>query len=802
MQLSQLQPYLFTSPRMVALVDRPHMVPVEGPVADPIYGYHTLWAAEVPFIPAHVSRDDRDFDTEATNRIARAVQRQVRFLYDLAQSRDNLSTFELRLVSRPQRGGTAKVGIVFLGKTFHPNEQMSRKIALGLWDKFSAIFPREVPFSYPLIPVYEQPQTTGIQTYGFQQWYEPIPFAQLTNFASIVELRKYEDWPTLRNIGGVYHAHDYIPHPFVPALDYSAMARLFETMAHQSNTSFVSITVRPQRLTDQEELILHEHAGWFERVASGRADEDNPLTEMMHELKNDVFDAYPRSHAEQGLQVYNMLKRECRSLFTVRLQVVGDPIAQATLVEALGSEVMANAGNAYPSRWERVEAGDAKEFQWALFNLQWLEFVRWGISPLIQQSPAIVRLRQLATVLEASGAFRLPVAPSSGGLSGLDVRDEPFSAPVATPHGHEPGIALGTILDRGVPTEMTCSVPIDAFSHLTQVFGEISESRERILLALLQGAKAHGIPWMLLDGSEVSHAHWAKRLSAQHILVDTGFRGLNLNFHPLLPPPGIPLTKFVDALVRVFMAVYMLDFAAGSLLRRALLKTYELVGWADGTIGQSIDIGELANQIDVVAQQADVPPQMAHLLRTRCGLALRDLAATAPNLCDAPYLGNMAALEPTIIEFGWLGSDINNTLLRGCIWVWYSLALTQAPVTTQATHGFVALMDAHTLFGSVRESSSSSTLPTFGSPITALAQNIARLGIGTMFIDDRPDLLDVEVTNKAGITMLASNANRTAQEYGATLIGASPRQRIRMHRLNPLEVVMAMRGSMPMLVGL
>src|SRR5436309_9325751 len=121
MQLSQ--PYLFTSPRMVALVDRAQMVPAEGPIADSIYGYHTFWAAEVPFIPAHVSKDDRDFDTEATNRIARAVQRQVRFLYDLAQSRDNLSTFELRLVAWRHPGGPATVRIAFLGKTFHANEQ-------------------------------------------------------------------------------------------------------------------------------------------------------------------------------------------------------------------------------------------------------------------------------------------------------------------------------------------------------------------------------------------------------------------------------------------------------------------------------------------------------------------------------------------------------------------------------------------------------------------------------------------------------------------------------------------------------
>jgi hypothetical protein len=798
MQLSQ--PYLFTSPRMVALVDRPQMVPAEGPIADPIYGYHTLWAAEVPFIPAHVGRDDRDFDVEATNRISRAVQRQVRFLYDLAQSRDNLSTFELRLVARPQPGGLAKVGIVFFGKTFHPNEQMSRKLALGLWDKFSAIFPREVPFSYPLIPVGEDSRTGSAQIHSFRQWYEPIPFDKLTNFASIVELRKYEDWPTLRNIGGVYHAHDYIPHPFVPALDYSAMARLFETMAQQNAICMVSITVRPQQLTDQEELILHEHARWFERVASGEVDEDNPLADVMHELKNDVFDAYPRSHAEQGLQVYNVLKRECRSLFTVRLQVVGDPVAQSNLVEALGSEVMANAGNAYPSRWTRVEASDPGEFHWALFNLQWLEFVRWGISPLIQQSPAIVRLRQLTTVLEASGAFRLPVAPSSGGLAGLDVRDEPFSSPITALDDRGQCIALGTILDRGVPTGILCSLSINTLSGLTQVFGEASESRERVLLELLRGAKAPGVPWILLGESEVSRPHWAAKLEAHHVLVDAGFHRLNLNFHPLLPPPGIPLTKFVDALVRVFMAVYTLDFAAGSLLRRAFLKTYELAGWADGKIGQPIDLAELSTQIDAVAQQSDVPIQIANLLRSRCVLALQDLAATVPNLSDAPYARATTGLEPTIIEFGWLGSDISSAMLRGCIWAWFALALTAAPVTTQATRGFVVLIDAHTLFGSVGDRSHSSTVPV--SPVATLAQSIARTGVGTLFIDDRPDLLDAEVTNKAGITILTSNVNRAAQEYAAALIGASPRQRVRMHRLNPMEAVVAVRGSTPMLIAL
>jgi hypothetical protein len=793
------QPYFFTSPRTIALVDRAQMMPTEGPIADSIYGYHTFWAAEVPFIPASIGKDDRDFDAETTNRISRAVQRQVRFLYDLAQSRDNLSTFEMRFVAWPHPTGQAQVGIAFLGKTFHPNEQMSRKLALALWDKFSAVFPREVPFSYPLIAVKEQ---ADAQTHSFQQWYEPIPFEQLTHFSSIVELRKYEDWPTLRNIGGVYHAHDYIPHPFVPALDYSAMARLFETMAHQNEPCIVAITVRPQQLTDQEELILHEHARWFERVANGEVDEDNPLAEVMQELKNDVFDAYPRAHAEQGLQVYNVLKRECRSLFTVRLQVIGQPIAQATLIEALGSEVMANAGNAYPSRWTRTEASTSAEFRWALFNLQWLEFARWGISPLIQQAPAIVRLRQLATVTEVSGAFRLPTAPGSAGLVGVEVRDEPFLPPLAKTNKHTSVITLGTIMDRGVPTSIPCLLPVNAFSGLTQLFGEASETRGRVLQKLFGDLVPSGIPWILLGSNEMPCEEIASQLNVRYIRADASFQALNLGFHPFLPPPNVSLTKFVDALIRVFIAVYMLDFSAVALLRRAFLQTYELAGWDEAHSGHPINLAMLAAQIEAVAHQPDVPTRLAELLLTRCVLALRDLAITAPGLTDAPYIHDTSWLEPCCIEFGWVGSDTNSALLRGCLWSWFALAFT-----AQNTRGLVAVMEAHTIFGAATEKNTASSgltaapsTPLF--PIVTLAQHLAQLGTGTMCIDERPDLLSTEITTRANLTLLTQNSNTNAHEYVSTLIGASSRQRLRLYHLDTAEVVVALRNVPPVLMKL
>jgi hypothetical protein len=790
------QPYLHTSPRMVALVDRQYMGPVEGVIVDSVYGYHTLWAAEVPFIPAHVGSGGGDFDSETTNRLTQVLQRQVRFLYDLAQSRDYLSTFELRFVSWPQPEGLARVGVAFLGKTFHTDERTSWQQALGLWDKFSAIFPREAPFSYPLVPVRHLDKAVSGETHSFEEWFEPIPFEQLNAAQTIVELRKYEDWPTIRDVGGVLHARDYIPHPFIAALDYSALARLLETLARQQQVSMVAITLRPQRLTDQEVVILHELAGWYQRAARGEVSVDNPLVDVLKELKSDIFESYTRARAGLGQKVYEDLVREHRSLFLVRLQVVGTPFAQDDLVEALGSEVMANAGSAYPSRWTRVEASP-DELRWARFNLQWLEFARWGISRLVQQDRRIVRLRYLSTVQEAAGAFRLPVAPTTGGIAGLEVRDEPFSLGNTTLTGQQPGFKLGTLLDRGIPTDVSCVLPLNALAETVQVFGEASEARESALKQILGGIQAPGIPWILIHRADSSASQLAQQLTACHLSVDETkdmSRWKSRGIQPFLPPPGVPLAKFLDALLRVFMVVYRLDATASMLLRQALIETYQDAGWTGQNIGRMIDVKALATHIEAVAQQPYTPSEIAAMLRTRCALSLRDLAATTTNVLDVSYAAALSLVEPLVIEVGWLGSDLNNTLIRGCLWTWYTLALASLPTTNQALQGIVGLDEAHNFFSTAASS------PGSVSPVASLVHS--GVGIGTLLIDDRPDLLDADIANRAAITILTRNGNLSTLERTAALVGASQRQRMRIARLNPSEAVVAMRGIPPVLVAL
>ena len=785
------QPYFYTSPRMIGMVDRPQMVPHEGPLADPVYGYHTLWIAEVPFIPAPVGESHGDFDQAASNRVKYAMQRQVRFLYDLAKSREALSTFELRFVSWPRPGGFSQVGIAFLGKTFHEDEAISRRLAAGLWNQFSALFPREAPFSYPLVPVTEGDSSLTGQTHTFAEWYQPISIDNITRPGSLVELRKYEDWPTIRDVGGTLHARDYISHPFVAALDYSAMARLFETLARQQRICIVSITLRPQRLTDQEIAILHELAGWYQRVAKGEEILDNPLVEVLREFKSNVFEASLSARAELGQSVYQNLVREHRSLFTVRLQVIGDPVVENDLIEALGSEVMANAGSSYPSRWTRVEPQDEREFYWSRFNLQWLEFARWGISSRVRQAPAIIRLRQLVTVSEAAGAFRLPIAPSGGGLAGIAVRDEPFSvSSTAFNVQSDLSFTIGNLHDRGVPTDLPLTLTIDSLSGFTYLFGSSGKSQDEALRGILRGATKYGLPWVLIKQQGRDKTHITEGLPVSYTAVDTLKSQQVCSIQPFLPPAGIPLAAFLDALLRVFTAAFHLDAATTPVLRHALMEVY-----SSASNSETFNLATLVAKLDRAIQQESAPAALTDALHTQCILPLQDLAMTLGASYSLSGTTDGPLTTPLVVELGWIGSDTSSAIVQGCIWIWCALALSmQAASPDHDLQGLVAIENVRTLFGAgAQEQNSSASL-------SSLAQMFVRAGVGTLLIDDRPDLLDKGMIHQPGMTIFTYNAHETAVDDIVARLDMSKREKARIRRLTRNEAVIARSGAEPVLV--
>ena len=845
------QPYLYTSERMVAVRDRAQMAPREGVVADPVYGYHTLWAAAVPFIPI---QSDELAKKDIGEHFQRTVQRQIRFLYGLVQSADHQTTFELRLIARPRPQGHPQIGIVFLGKSFHTEKDLSHQLALALWEKFNALFPHEVPFSYPLVPVAEHDGSNSMQASSFQDWFAPLAFNQLTTLHSIVEVRKYEDLPSIRDIGDFLFMQDYIPHPFTPAPDYSALTHLYEALARQPQVTVVSITLRPQRLTDQEALLLHEFAGWYQRSAQQKHREEQGSPFLDHYVQNNYHlqrwrhdnehsvRAYQQTRAKLGLEVYDKLTREHHHLFLARLQVIGDPVAPDEVVEALGAMIVANTGENHPGRWSRVAPTTMEELHWARVNAQWLEFARWGISPAIQSERRMVRLRQLATVTEAVSAFCLPYASSKEMLAGVNVRHEPFTLPLqlskslagdkptpllSSPHqeqiesgnspivvavasiqeeaGHEEqgkntdplSLTLGMIADRGVPTTLPLSLSPAQRVNVLQVFGDESIYRSNLTQALLTTQES--LPRILLQVGTSSHKftiHQSseKDIETHPIVLHDALTTCQLAFCPLLPPPGVALSPFLDAFLRVLQSVCKFETSMIPFLRKVLTETYKHAGWDGQESSSHISFATLADQLSETLRQMSEYARERAILQQRCIPLLRDLALTTEHI---HWIGTDSLTdllkEPVIIDIGEIGSESNTALLSGCLWAWYALALTALAgkqSTSSPLQGILGLEGAHTLFPLPEKNSNKH-------PLIALLHTSIRAGISLVFVDDRPDLLDREILNHTEMTLLTRSTVTPTLECFDMLIDASPAQKERLRQMETHEAIVKMRGIDP-----
>jgi len=237
--------------------------------------------------------------------------------------------------------------------------------------------------------------------------------------------------------------------------------------------------------------------------------------------------------------------------------------------------------------------------------------------------------------------------------------------------------------------------------------------------------------------------------------------------------------------------VYKLDAASSAPLRQVLMETYQAAGWIGQETGRMIHLTALAERVEAISQQSYVPSEVAAALRTRCALPLRDMAATAVKVLAVPYASTFSLTRPLVVETGWVGSDLSRSLLRACLWVWYTLALAKGPSSSPVPRGVVGLEEAHTLFGTPDSEETISTL-------TPLVSG----SLGTLLVDDRPDLLKMDIASKAALTVLTRLANAESLEWVATVMGATPRQQERMVRLNGAEAVISLRGAAPVMVSL
>jgi len=695
-----LYPYIYTTER--AFVQEEVGYDNEAGVAyQEVGGEHAIWAARIPFLPAMMSDD---FTRLGVKRTVFIQQRQFRFIYDLVRARENRATFELRFIStpNPMPGQPNVVDIVFLGKVFSKRQRGGQPLAERLWEKFISTFPLEDPFGYPIEPVTDERE--------FHRYYQPISFEEFQP-ANLLEIRKYEDMPirSTAPMGRVERKGDYIAHPFVPSEDFNPMGRFFVALASQPQKCYASISIRPTRMWDQEIYNVSFMIGQFAKTAT----EDDDVTEE-----------YIRTRSKIGIYVYKKMMQAREQLAMVRVYLLGESDAPRGLAEALGSEMMGNADNAYPTMWTAVTPADEHEADSALDNLKYLEHTIWGHS--IAPAP-LTRLRYLATAEEAYGAFRLPVPPESGYMPGVLVRNEPFVAPAdelelreqaranlddvqaeSRQQAAQKKISLGTIYHRGKATSGEFSVNVRDLTRHALIAGSTGSGKSTTIKHLLsQLWQLHQVPFLVLyplDKLDYRELMGFPKL-AQDMLVFTlgDARTSPFQFNPFEVPEGLLLKTHLSRLMRVFTAAFSLHDPLPMIYREALREVYRNHGWdtlvgvGDPTREYPI-MSDFYETIKTIADGLQYGREVKDNVRQASVIRIADLLENAGHVVNVRKSMDLGTIlnTPTIMEIGRVGSTQDTSLLMGFLLMRFAEEVERHPRPKDLPH-ITVVEEAHRL---------------------------------------------------------------------------------------------------------
>ena len=736
-------PYIHTTERL--FISRPVSFDNENGVSyEETEGEHSIWAARVPFLPSMTSGD---FMRLSQNRILYIQERQVRFLYDLVRFRENQATFELRFISTPNpvEGQPNLIEIIFLGKVFSTRPGGADTLALRLWEKFVSIYPLEDPFNYPLEPV-----TSSAE---FMRFYDPLDADTLRN-RNILEIRKYEDMPirSMAALGRVERKGDYVAHPFVPSVNFNPMGRFLTALADQSQKCYASISLRPTRMFDQEVYNASFAIGQFKKTAG----EDDDVTEE-----------YIRSRSNIGAYVYQQLMAEREQLAMVRVHVVGEKEPPYALAEALGSEMMGNFKNAYPTQWALAQPADETELQAAVHNIKYLEQDLWGHT---LASAPLQRLRYMVTPQEAYGAFRLPVAPESGYLPGVLVKNEPFvafaeeletqyqaranlndSVQATQKEAAKARVNLGMVYHRGNPTPQPFTVKVEDLVRHTLIAGSTGSGKSTTIKHLLsQLWIQHQIPFLVLypiDKNDYRDLRGFQALNEKMLIFTLGDANTSpFRFNPFEVPEGLLIKTHISRLMRVFLAAFTLHDPLPMIYRDALRQVYRQKGWdtvqGKGTSNREYPtMSEFYETIKKIADGLEYGREIKDNVRQASVIRIADLLENAGHVVNVRRSMSFEKLMnlPTVMEIGRVGSAQDTSLLMGFLLMRLAEEIERHPRPKDKPH-ITVVEEAHRLMAEVAPGASDSR-GSAGEDFANILAEVRGYGEGLIIAEQIPTML-------------------------------------------------------------
>jgi len=415
---------------------------------------------------------------------------------------------------------------------------------------------------------------------------------------------------------------------------------------------------------------------------------------------------------------------------------------------------------------------NVQKLQHPVFGLKGSLDDEWLLYPTLVTPSAVLSGKELAKSLNfpRKSVSGLPVLQSAA--FGREVRkfaDEEL--------GNTREITVGKVYHMRRDEESTVSLDVDSLSSHVFVTGSTGTGKSNTIYQIIKALHNKGVKYLVVEPAK---GEYKKIFGKNASVYGTNISKSDLlRINPFSFPEGIHVLEHIDRLVEIFNACWPMYAAMPAILKDAIEKSYEKVGWnLRNSICEPMVFPIFADLLETLPEvmnsslySADTKSDYSGALITRVQSLTNGINGQI--FCSSLELSNEELFEEDVIlDLSRVGSSETKSLLMGVIVMKLQEYRLHLEKMNEVLLHVTILEEAHNLLRKTSIGQSQEGANLQGKAVEMLTNSIAEMrtyGEGFIIADQAPTLLDESVIRNTNTKIVLRLPDKSDRE----LVGAS-----------------------------
>jgi hypothetical protein len=350
----------------------------------------------------------------------------------------------------------------------------------------------------------------------------------------------------------------------------------------------------------------------------------------------------------------------------------------------------------------------------------------------------------------------------------------PFALEVNRVDGQVPqsDISVGHVFRMGEAMPTHVGLDKQSMAMHTFITGATGSGKSTAVYKLLDELRRNGVKFMVVEPAKGEYKHVFGNMNDVSVYGTNPLLGEIIRINPFKFAEGIHVLEHVDRLIDIFNVAWPMEAAMPAILKKAILTSYENVGWNLLMSSNEQHPDVYPNFVDVVlslkqvinssAYSAESKGDYTGALVTRVeSLAngLNQLMFTADDLSDQELFD-----ENVILDLSRVGSSETKSLVMGLLVLRLNeYRMSESDGMNVALKHLTVLEEAHNLLKNTQKHTSGTLLQKSVEMITSSIAEMRTYGEGFVIADQSPatvDLAAIRNTNTKLIMRLPDDEDR------------------------------------------